>query len=159
MIPGAASLPPNGAFEGVAADAQGRIYTLPEDEAPAEAGAGASAILRLVDGRWSRFALIPRPRRWSPVALDFDDAGRLYVLERNATLPLGFASRLTRYAVGPSGLSAPEPVLRTTVGRHGNLEGVSIWRDEGGRIIATMVGDDDFMPFRATTLVEYALPD
>lgn len=158
-IPQAAGLPQNGAFEGLAVDAQGRLYTVPESERRSEAGSGTTAVLRLADGQWTRFAAIAREGRWSPVALDFDDRGRFYVLERRASLPFGFAARLTRYGVLASGLTAPEVLLDTATGRHGNLEGLSIWRDATGRLVATMVGDNDFMPFRATTLVEYALPD
>ena len=158
-IPHAADLPDNGAFEGVAADAQGRLYTVPESEPSSVEHSGVSEILRLSDGQWTRFAHILRPRGWSPVALDFDDQGRFYVLERRAVLPVGFAARLTRYAIEGGGLSASEPILQTATGRHGNLEGLSVWRDGTGRLVATMISDDDFMPFRATTLVEYLLPD
>lgn len=154
-ITGAEDLPRNGGFEGLAIDATGRLYTIPEDMP----GDGSIPLLRLDHGQWSVFAEVPRARGWSPVALDFDAQGRLYLLQRRAVLPLGFAARLTRFVFQPDGSITSERILQTSVGQHGNLEGLSVWRDGAGTLIATMVSDDDFMPFRATTLVEYAVPD
>lgn len=154
-VPGVAALPGNGAFEGVAADTQGRLYTLPE----AMPGQGPIPLLRLDRGRWSLFAQLPRSSGWSPVALDFDDRGRFYLLERRVVLPLGFSSRLTRFDVAANGLSGGEVLLHSPTGRHGNLEGLSVWRDGQGRLVATMVSDDNFLAVLNTTLVEYTLPD
>lgn len=154
-IPGAEVLPPNGAFEGLAADAQGRLYTVPESMP----GAGPIPVLRLENGQWTRFAELTRAPGWSPVALDFDDRGRFYVLERRASVLAGFSSRLTRYTVGPTGLGAPEQLLQTRAGRHGNLEGLSVWRNGSGGLVATMVSDDNFLMILQTKLVEYAIPD
>ncbi|MBY4894404.1 esterase-like activity of phytase family protein [Rhodobacteraceae bacterium N5(2021)] len=154
-IAGAEDLPRNGGFEGLAIDTSGRLYTLPEDMP----GDGPIPLLRLDRGAWQVFAQVPRAPGWSPVALDFDDQGRLYLLQRRTVLPLGFAARLTRYTFARDGGLVAERVLQTGLGRHGNLEGLSLWRDATGRLIATMVSDDDFMPLRATNLVEYALPD
>lgn len=154
-VPGVAALPHNGAFEGVAADALGRLYTLPE----AMPGQGPIPLLRLERGRWSLFAELPRSSGWSPVALDFDDRGRLYLLERRVVMPFGLSSRLTRFAVATNGLSGGEVLLHSPTGRHGNLEGLSVWRDGQGQLVATMVSDDNFLPVLNTTLVEYTLPD
>ncbi|UWQ95935.1 esterase-like activity of phytase family protein [Rhodobacteraceae bacterium M385] len=154
-VPGVAALPRNGAFEGVAADAQGRLYTLPE----AMPGQGPIPLLRLDRGRWSLFAELPRSSGWSPVALDFDDRGRLYLLERRVVVPFGLSSRLTRFDVAARGLSGGEVLLHSPTGRHGNLEGLSVWRDGQGQLVATMVSDDNFLAVLNTTLVEYTLPD
>lgn len=154
-IPGAGVLPRNGAFEGVAADRAGRIYTVPESMP----GRGAIPVLRLQDGRWTRFAELPRGAGWSPVALDIGDDGQLYLLERRASALAGFSSRLTRFALRGDGVGPAQPLLQTSPGTHGNLEGLGIWRDAAGRLIATMVSDDNFLPVLDTTLVEYLLPD
>jgi hypothetical protein len=45
----------------------------------------------------------PAHRRYRPVGVDFDDRGRLYVLERRFSLG-GFSSRITRYSVGTNGV-------------------------------------------------------
>ena len=154
-VPGAEALPVNGAFEGLAADTSGRLYTLPE----AMPGQGPIPLLRLDQGRWTLFAELPRAPGWSPVALDIDDRGRLYLLQRRASIWAGFSTRLTRYGLRPDGLGRPEVLFQSAAGQHGNLEGLSLWRDATGRLIATMVSDDNFLPIFATTLVEYSLPD
>lgn len=160
-IRGAAALPRNGAFEGLAVDAQGRLYTVPESSFAAEEGHGpeVNVVMRLERDGWERFALISRSRGWSPVALDFDERGRLYMLERRESILVGFTSRLTRFETSNGSLGMAEVLLQTTAGRHGNLEGLSVWRDRAGRLIATMVSDDNFLPFLSMALVEYALPD
>lgn len=155
QIIGAEDLPVNGGFEGLAIDPQGRLYTIPEDMP----GQGPIPLLQLQRGQWRVAAEVPRARGWSPVALDFDGQGRLYLLQRRAVVPLGFAARLTRFVRGPDGTLTPQRLLQTALGQHGNLEGLSIWRDGTGQLIATMVSDDDFMPFRATRLVTYLLPE
>jgi hypothetical protein len=36
---------------------------------------------------------------------------------------------------------------------------VAIWRDDAGRLTATMVSDNNFLDLLATEIVEYRLPD
>lgn len=154
-IPGAEALPRNGAFEGLAADVAGRFYTIPESMP----GQGPIPLLRLENGVWTRFAALDRAPGWSPVALDFDDRGRLYVLERRASGLLAFSARLSRYELQASGLGTMQRLLQTPPGRHGNLEGLSVWRDGSGRLVASMVSDDNFLPILQMALVEYLLLD
>lgn len=151
--PGSGRLPGNGAYEGLAADARGNLYTLPEQEP----GNGPIPLYRHSGGAWEHFASLPRSAGYRPVGLDFDDRGRLYVLERRFSLG-GFASRITRYAVGASGLGNGEVLLQTRMGTHGNLEGISLWRS-GGTLIASAVADNNFRQPAATRLVEYIIPD
>lgn len=153
-VPSAENLPVNGGFEGLAADALGRLYTLPEDMP----GTGPIPLFRHAAGTWTQFATIPRDGRWRPVGLDVDDQGRLYVLERRFSF-LSFGTRLTRYALQTNGLGPGQLVLQTPMGQHGNLEGVSIWRNGQGQLVASMVSDDNFQSILETTLVEYVLPN
>jgi hypothetical protein len=81
------------------------------------------------------------------------------VLEREFYGLMGFASRLTRYEVGSAGLGPAEVMFKSPIGFHDNLEGVAIWRDAAGHLRATMVADDNFLPFLSSGLVEYRLPD
>jgi hypothetical protein len=152
--PDAARLPSNGGYEGLAVDGRGAFYTLAER---ARGGAGTPLWRGGADG-WVQVARLPGGGGYRPVGLDFDDRGRLYLLERRFSLG-GFSSRLTRFAVGPAGLGTPERLLETSRGQHGNLEGVSLWRDGQGRLIASMVADNDLSRGRPNALVEYALPD
>ncbi|MBY6202891.1 esterase-like activity of phytase family protein [Maritalea mobilis] len=148
--PEAARLPANGGYEALAVDAQGRFYMLAER--------GDGRLWRGGAQGWEVIATVGSGGGLRPVALDFDDRGRLYLLERRVSLG-GFGNRLTRFAVGPSGLGAPERLLDEGSTRHGNLEGLSLWRDGQGRLIASMIADNDLSRGRPNTLVEYVLPD
>lgn len=44
--------------------------------------------------------------------------------------------------------------MQSELGRHDNLEGLSVWRDAQG-LRLTMVSDDNFMFFQRTEFVEY----
>jgi hypothetical protein len=50
-------------------------------------------------------------------------------------------------------------MFQSPTGFHDNLEGVAIWRDTAGHLRATMVADNNFLPFLSSGLVEYQLPD
>ncbi|MDG4647081.1 esterase-like activity of phytase family protein [Roseibacterium sp. SDUM158017] len=152
--PGSDALPRNGAYEGLAADSLGRLYTLAE-HAP---GRGPTPLFRHASGVWERYGNIPRFGTFRPVGLDFDDRGRLYVLERRFSLG-GFASRITRYPAGEHGPGPGEVVLLTPTGRHGNLEGLGLWRRSDGTLVASAVSDNGFRRPDATRLVEYVIPD
>jgi hypothetical protein len=145
-------LPANGAYEGLAADHRGCLYTLAE-RAP---GHGPAPLYRYSGGRWQVFGHIPRAGTWRPVGLDFDDQGRLYVLERRLSLT-GFSSRMTRYDADANGLGRGEVLLQGV--RHGNLEGLSLWRRSDGALIASAVADNNFRSAEGTRLVEYVVPD
>lgn len=145
----------NGSFEGLAIDAQGRLYTLPEKSRTAN---GDIPVYRW-DGRaWSAPFVLPQRGRFLPVAADFGPDGRFYVLERAVAL-IGFRSRLRRWQIDGDTPTAEETLFQTGTGTHDNLEGLSVWRDGQGRLRATMISDDNFMPFQRTELVEYTLPD
>ena len=147
-----AAWPENRGPEALAVDGAGRLYTLPET-----AEGGAFPLYRFADGRWRRLGRLPRDGGFVPVGADFDDAGRLYILER-AFVGLGFQSRVRRVRPEDRPL-APETVLPATApGRHGNLEGLAVWRDGAGRLRLTMIADDNFLALQRSEIVDYALP-
>lgn len=153
--PGFATLPANGSFEALAADADGRLYILPEDQLDA---AGAIAVHRW-DGRaWTTPFALPSRGRFVPVGADFGPDRRFYLLERDFGL-CGFRSRLRRWDLSGDIPKDEVTLLETAWGVHDNLEGVSIWRDPAGRLRATLIADDNFLIFQQTQIVEYALPD
>lgn len=141
----------NSALESLAADADGRLYAIPEHPPPGERD---FAVYRWDGAAWTvawRFA-----RRGD---FDVSDAavgpdGRLYVLEREFT-GLGFRSRLRRFGLDGGGEMT---LLETPTGTHDNLEGLAVWRDAGG-LRATMIADDNFRFFQRTELVDLRLPD
>ncbi|MEM7319477.1 MAG: esterase-like activity of phytase family protein [Pseudomonadota bacterium] len=149
------SMAPNGSFEPLAIDSRGRLYTLPESSRTAD---GQIPVYRWDGRRWTGFGSLPPSGGFQPVGADIGPDGRFYLLER-ATGFLGFKSRLTRWRIGRRGLVDPETLLQTSNGTHDNLEAVSVWRDRQGRLRATMISDDNFLPVQRTEIVEYTLPE
>lgn len=149
------ALPGNKALEALAINSRGHLFTLPEG---AVTPGGDIPVWRWNGTGWSHVFSLPRRENFKPVSADFGPDGRLYVLERDFGI-FGFRSRLRRWSVSASGLSGEETLLKTPMGRHDNLEGLSVWQDSSGLLRATMVSDDNFNGFQRTELVEYTLPD
>jgi hypothetical protein len=149
------SLPLNKALEALAIDAQGRLYTLPENAPDPN---GEIPVWRWDGTRWSQPFSLPRRRGFLPVGADFGPDGRFYLLERNFVF-IGFRSRLRRWDITDQGVQNEVTLLETGTGLHDNLEGVSVWRDHNGDLRATMISDDNFKSLQRTELVEYRLPE
>lgn len=148
--PGFAGLEANGSLEALAVDGQGALYTLPEvSHGP------AIPVFRYANGQWDETS-VAREGRFRPVGADII-GGRFYLLERDFTLLFGFASRVRVFSIGADGLSGGETLWQSSHGSHSNLEGLSLWRDAQGRLIASMVSDDNFSPLLPTELVEIIL--
>ncbi len=145
----------NGSFEGLAIDDQGRLFTLTEKSRTAQ---GDIPVYRWNGRVWSTPFVVPQRGDFQPVAADFGPDGRFYVLERTASIT-GFRSRLRRWDVSEDTPKAEETLIETGKGAHDNLEGLSVWRDDQGRLRATMISDDNFLALQRTELVEYLLPD
>lgn len=141
--------PSNTAFEALARAPDGKLWMIPE--APLS---GDFPVYEWSDV-WTQVATIPRDGPWMISDASFDDRGRLYVLERLFAGPAGFASRIRRFQPD---LSAEEILLTTALGTHDNLEGLSLWRQDGA-LIGSMVSDDNFLKVFREELVEYRLPD
>ena len=141
----------NGALEALAIDDQGTIYTIPE-----ETTAAAFPLYRYMNGAWDKTLGIPISGTFLPVAADIGPDNRLYLLERDFRGLGGFASQLRRFDL----TGGTETTLFTTpFARHDNLEGLSVWRNPAGHLIATLISDDNFFALQRTEIVEYRLPD
>lgn len=147
------ALPVNRGLEGLAIDGDGALWTTPED-APGDTL--PTYVLR--DTGWEDGPALPRRGEFVPVGLDFDDSGRLYLLERDLEGVLGFRSRVRRFTLSGDEVTAEEELLSTLPGVHDNLEGIAVWRDDAGGLRLTMISDDNFMFFQRTEFVEYAVP-
>lgn len=145
----------NSGMEALAVDPQGRLVTMPE-----RSGAVTQPfpVWRLEDGFWRQAFQFTRQGGFLPVGADYGPDGRLYVLEREFN-GFGFASRLRRFPVQPTGVETGEALFTTRTGTHDNLESVAVWRDDQGRLRATMVSDDNFHFLQRTELVDYLLPE
>ena len=153
--PDFADLQENASLEALAVDAEGTLYTIPERSGDLDR---PFPIYRYTNGQWDSDLTLRRDGRFLVVGADFDDLGRLYVLERDFSLLFGFSTRIRRFEVTPERLISETIVLATRAGTHSNLEGLSVWRDGQGRLVASMVSDDNFSPLLPTQLVEYLLP-
>lgn len=146
----------NSALEALAIDAKGVLYTLPERSGGEHK---PFPVYRFKNGKWDKRLQIPRDGGYLPVGADFGPDDKFYLLERDFRGLAGFSSRLRRFGLGPKGFDKGETLLETPVGLYDNLEGVSVWRDTAGHLIATMVSDDNFKFFLRSQIVEYQLPD
>lgn len=146
----------NAALEALAIDAAGALYTLPERSGALDR---PFPVYRFANGAWTQPFDIPRKGAYLPTAADFGPDGRLYILERSFQGLLGFQSRVRRFTLSGGTADTGETVLETYLGQHGNLEGMSVWRDAMGNLRLTMVSDDNFKFFLRTSLVEYSIAD
>ncbi|MEM6421122.1 MAG: esterase-like activity of phytase family protein [Pseudomonadota bacterium] len=151
-----AQMPVNGGLEGVAMAPDGRLYAIPEawrpdpTRRPVFVSGGES---------WAIAAWIEADPPHAPVGLDIDAAGRFYLLERAHRLPALFSSRIRRFEIVDGEVRGLVTLLRTPFGRHGNLEGLSLWTRADGARVATLVSDDNGLGVMRSEIVEYHLPD
>jgi hypothetical protein len=144
----------NSSLEALAVAPDGTLYTIPERSGRVDR---PFPVFRFRGGAWGQPFAMPRDGTLLPVAADIGPDGRLYVLEREFLGLAGFRMRLRSFAVGDTALTDERRLVETETGRHGNLEGVSVWRNAEGHLVATMISDDNFEWFLATEIVEYDL--
>lgn len=150
-IPGSARFGANTGIEALAFGPDGALYAVPETLV----ARGALPVYRNRGSRWDRPFTLARRGGFRPVGADFGPDGAFYLLERAFVAPFGFRSRIRRFAFSPGGFTDEETLLETSIGRHGNLEGLSVWRDGSGAIRLTMVTDDNGNAFQRNQIVEY----
>ncbi len=149
-------LPTNGALEALAIGPDGTLFAVPETT---RRDTGPFPLYANTDSAWRVVAQIPRIDDFLPVAADFGPDGQLYVLFRDFSFVGGFATRLVRYKIKDQNLGQGQTLIETPFGLHGNLEGLSLWRNSKGLLTATMISDDNGNFFQSAELVEYHLPD
>lgn len=143
----------NKALESLAIAPDGAVIAIPEW--PLE---GVHPVFRFDGAEWSAPFSLPAHGTFLPVSADFGPDGRLYLLERDALIPVGFATRLRRFDWGERGPSGGVVLAQTDFGVWDNVEAVSVWRGPAG-LVATLLSDDNFLPVQRTEFIEIALPD
>jgi hypothetical protein len=144
----------NSALEALAIDAAGAIYAIPERSGAWER---PFPVYRLANGRWDRELELRRDGTFLVAGADFGPDGRLYLLERDFRWFGGFSTRIRRFRLGPAGFDDEVTLLETGFGETDNLEGISVWRDQAGRIRVSLISDDNFLALQRTVVVEYLL--
>ncbi|KIT14200.1 esterase-like activity of phytase family protein [Jannaschia aquimarina] len=142
----------NSGLEALAADAEGRLYAIPERSGQI---ARPFPVYRYEDGEWTIPFALRRDGPWLVTGADIGPDGRLYLLERDFAL-IGFRSRVRSFDLtgGDERL-----VIETPLRMHDNLESLSIWRDGNGRLRMTLLSDDNYSAFQRTEFVDYILSD
>ncbi len=121
----------NSGLEALAIDTDGTLYTLPERSGEVDR---PFPIYRYKNGVWDSPFSIPRRGRFLPVGADFGPDGKYYLLERDFVWYSGFSSRVRRFELTEDGFVNEETLLTDSSSSYGNLEGISLWRDDQGRI-------------------------
>jgi hypothetical protein len=151
--PDFAELPHNSSLESLAADSQGRLYTIPEEPD----ASGAFRVYRFDGTDWQQPFSFPARDGYLATDADFGPDGRLYVLERKLALTSGFLSRVRSFTVTEAAALDEATVVEPVFLRHGNLEGLSVWRDQNGDIRLTLIADNAQMPVFRNEITEYRL--
>ncbi|MCY1128062.1 esterase-like activity of phytase family protein [Frigidibacter sp. RF13] len=144
----------NKSMESLALSGDGRVMTLLEVPA-----ADGYATFAYRGGRtWVAGPVLSTDGAFDAVDADFGPDGRLYVLERAYSILSGYQTRISAYAAEGERFGAPEVLLQTEAGAFGDFEGMDVWRDPAGRMIATLISDNNFISLIPTVIAEFELP-
>ncbi len=141
----------NSGLEALAINAKGQLFAIPERSGKLTR---PFPVWRFNGKQWTKPFSLRRDGGFLPVGADFGPDGLLYLLEREFT-GIGFRSRVRRFSLTNTQVKFEETLLETSVWRHDNLEGLSVWRDGSGHIRLTMISDDNFRNLQRTEFVEY----
>ena len=139
----------NQAFEALA--------TLPDRRMIAITETGAPAASVIWDGEtWQRGPEIPVTPGYRITGADVGPDGCFYLIERRYGIAAGFTFGLRRLSGGP-GVWDDTLLYRTAPARLGNAEGLSVWENTAGQLMASVITDDGFWPLTPTRLIEFRL--
>lgn len=146
----------NGSLEALAIAPSGALLTLAEG---ASGNTNPHSVYRYDAGEWTVFDTITKSPKFLPVGADFGPDGKFYLLERSFSVLAGLKTQVRRFDYSEEGFSNEELLLKGSTTQHGNLEGLSVWRDDEGHIRLTMISDDNFKFFMSGEIVEYVLAE
>jgi hypothetical protein len=144
----------NKSLEALAIRSDGTLFTLPENPSNRS---NIYPLFAYQNSTWAIVGGLPRRGSFLTVGADFGPDSLLYILERTVS-PIGFQSRIRRFDLDVPGLNE-QVVLSTWPSKHGNLEGISVWRDTTGQTRVTMVSDNNFLSALRNEIVEYTLQE
>ena len=155
-------LPRNGGLEALATMPDGRLIAIAETPVR---GAGFPYWVFVPEGETARLVatgFLPQGDRHHITAADYGPDGNLYVLERDYSQLRGVSIRLVRYWPDPSPYGEGLPLARTaevlarfnSITGIDNMEAISVWEEPGGRLMVTLLSDDNFNALQRNLLVE-----
>lgn len=151
-LPTSRALDDNRGLEALAVAPDGTLYTM--FETPDQK---MYPLYLFSGGTWKRGANLSSHRDFSIVGADFDESGRLYILER-AFSGLGFRTQIRRVTFTQTS-PQEDIILRTTLGRFDNLEGLAVSTDINGRTRLSLISDDNFLSVLRMSLVEFTISE
>jgi hypothetical protein len=159
--PGIERAPANAGLESLALLADGRWLAIAEDMAVPDLPGATAAWLRGPAG-WMRLAWRPASGMNPVDAVGLPDGGAL-VLERGFSFLAGFSGRITRIPATALDAAAPGSVLQGEELLRfwpplpvENFEGIAVTR-HAGRLLVTVVSDDNQSRFQSTILALFEL--
>lgn len=141
----------NQGMESLAISPDGKAMTILEDPGHR----GNYRTLRYLGGRdWKWGPWLPSDGVFRATDAVWGPDGNLHVLERAFSLIWGYTSRISLYRPEGGGFSAPEVEWRSEAGAFQDFEGMDVQRDKAGRLVYTLISDNNFLPFETTTVAE-----
>ncbi len=144
----------NESIEGLAVRPEGGLVAVLE-----LAGADNSYPTLMWDGGdWTDGVPIPGAGDYDASDATFGPDGKFYLLERRVTIFGRFATRIRRFDWANGGVvGGGEVLLETEPGTLDNMEGISVWQDDQGRSIVSLISDDNFRWLQSTIVAEYEI--
>lgn len=142
----------NEGFEALATLPDGRLMTVIE----VSQNGLYTTMMRSAEG-WSKGPGIPVDGYWQASGADVGPDGKLYLLERDYSLVWGYSTRIRRFTLSEAGFDAGQTIYSTPDGGSENYEGISVWRDADGRLVASLISDNNLRPGTATVIAEFKL--
>lgn len=141
----------NRGMESLAISPEGQVMTILEDTG--KDGAYRTLTYQ-ADRGWQVGPSLASDDAFSATDADWGPDGQLYVLERAYSILWGYQSRISAYPATDTGFGTPKVQWQSNIGEFGDFEGMDIARDAAGRIIFTLISDNNFLPSQATTVAE-----
>lgn len=143
----------NSGLEALALRPDGTLLAVRENGAaddPAQ-----QALILAPDGATLRQIALPKAPGLRIVGADIDEDGRLWTVQRGFTLLGGFFFALEVADPDGDGYGAPRRLGMVKGEGADNAEGLSVWRDDLGRVRLAVISDDNFFPLQRTILYDF----
>jgi hypothetical protein len=144
----------NTSFEGLATLPDGRLIAVIE-------AADEGAYLTFLSGSdgWHDGPRIPAPDGYAATGADVGPDGAFYLVERRVSMLGNFSTRVRRFRIKGDVVEGGETLLETEAGDLPNMEGISLWTGADGKLMASLISDNDFDASRPTLLAEFSVTE